>query len=179
MLQVCNGYAVDVFSCFMSNQSLSFAVQIVFSFFEPGTPNNQKQMVVPIWQLKSFTWKWLFRETSFSFWLFGVPGIGRMRRGFLSEAVLEAVLLGAGASGRSEFHGGRLRRTKSFVFVLLNTGHFAIRTPNSRWYLICELEDDDFPAHPAELVTIRSLKKAFSKDRRPATRTRPTPSHRA
>ena len=34
-----------------------------------------------------------------------------------------------------------------------------------RWYLICELEDDDFPAHPAELVTIRSLKKAFSKDR--------------
>lgn len=33
------------------------------------------------------------------------------------------------------------------------------------WYLICELEDDDFPAHPAELVTIRSLKKAFSKDR--------------
>ena len=22
---------------------------------EPGTPNNQKEMVVPIWQLKSFT----------------------------------------------------------------------------------------------------------------------------
>ena len=34
-----------------------------------------------------------------------------------------------------------------------------------RWYLICELEDDDFPAHPAELVTARSLRKAFSKDR--------------
>ena len=75
-----------------------------------------------------------------------------------------------------------------------------------RWYVICELEDDDFPAHPAELVlglqtnawlrraewkkvsanltdiddvrpfrtcssirltkvTVRSLKKAFSKDR--------------
>ncbi|CAE7474410.1 pkd2 [Symbiodinium natans] len=33
------------------------------------------------------------------------------------------------------------------------------------WYIICELEDDDFPAHPAELVTVRSLKKAFSKDR--------------
>lgn len=35
----------------------------------------------------------------------------------------------------------------------------------ARWYLICELEDDDFPAHPGELVTIRSLRKAFSKDR--------------
>ena len=49
---------------------------IYICIYVPGTPNNQKHMVVPIWQLKSFTWKWLFRETSFSFWLFGVPGIG-------------------------------------------------------------------------------------------------------
>ncbi|CAE7573177.1 pkd2 [Symbiodinium sp. CCMP2592] len=43
-----------------------------------------------------------------------------------------------------------LKETKSFI---------------NMWYVICELEDDDFPAHPAELVTVRSLKKAFSKDR--------------
>lgn len=33
------------------------------------------------------------------------------------------------------------------------------------WYLICELEDDNFPAHPRELVTLRSLRAAFSKDK--------------
>lgn len=31
------------------------------------------------------------------------------------------------------------------------------------WYLICQFEDDDFPAHPEKLVTSRSLRKAFPK----------------
>ncbi|CAJ1399010.1 unnamed protein product [Effrenium voratum] len=43
-----------------------------------------------------------------------------------------------------------LKETKSFLDM---------------WYIICELEDDDFPAHPAPTVTVRSLKKAFAKDR--------------
>eukprot|EP00933_Yihiella_yeosuensis_P033267 TRINITY_DN27001_c0_g1_i1.p1 TRINITY_DN27001_c0_g1~~TRINITY_DN27001_c0_g1_i1.p1 ORF type:complete len:622 (-),score=127.09 TRINITY_DN27001_c0_g1_i1:261-1949(-) len=33
------------------------------------------------------------------------------------------------------------------------------------WYMICELEDDDFPAHPQPICNVRSLKKAFEKDR--------------
>ncbi|CAE7198729.1 pkd2 [Symbiodinium natans] len=31
------------------------------------------------------------------------------------------------------------------------------------WILIVQLEDDDFPAHPAEVVTVRSLKRAFER----------------
>eukprot|EP00746_Dinoflagellata_sp_MGD_P166735 gnl/MRDRNA2_/MRDRNA2_96834_c0_seq1.p1 gnl/MRDRNA2_/MRDRNA2_96834_c0~~gnl/MRDRNA2_/MRDRNA2_96834_c0_seq1.p1 ORF type:complete len:1087 (+),score=224.62 gnl/MRDRNA2_/MRDRNA2_96834_c0_seq1:114-3374(+) len=33
----------------------------------------------------------------------------------------------------------------------------------SLWYLICEFEDDDFPAHPDNCVTPKSLRKAFNK----------------
>jgi hypothetical protein len=33
----------------------------------------------------------------------------------------------------------------------------------SLWYLICEFEDDDFPAHPDNVVTPKSLRKAFNK----------------
>ncbi|CAE7523171.1 pkd2 [Symbiodinium microadriaticum] len=31
------------------------------------------------------------------------------------------------------------------------------------WILIVQMEDDDFPAHPAEVVTVRSLKRAFER----------------
>ena len=42
----------------------------------PGNQNNRKQLVVPILQLRSFTHrKWMFAETSISFWLFGVTGV--------------------------------------------------------------------------------------------------------
>jgi len=33
----------------------------------------------------------------------------------------------------------------------------------SLWYLICEFEDDDFPAHPDNCVTPKSLRKVFPK----------------
>ncbi|CAE7483612.1 PKD2 [Symbiodinium pilosum] len=32
------------------------------------------------------------------------------------------------------------------------------------WVLIVQMEDDDFPAHPAEIVTVRSLKRAFERE---------------
>ena len=43
---------------FLDNDSVRQVVLFIPIFFQPalpGTPNNQKQMVVPIWQLKSFT----------------------------------------------------------------------------------------------------------------------------
>jgi len=33
------------------------------------------------------------------------------------------------------------------------------------WYLICEFEDDDYPAHPGQNITAKSLKKAFERDK--------------
>lgn len=85
-----------------------------------------------------------------------------------------SVVAGKGPEGSVPEGVVMLRHIPSTVSSrLLSVKEVASRTINSshwkpmllRWYLICELEDDDFPAHPAELVTIRSLKKAFSKDR--------------
>jgi len=33
------------------------------------------------------------------------------------------------------------------------------------WYLICELEDDDYPAHPGKQVTTKTLRRAFERDK--------------
>ena len=82
-----------------------------------------------------------------------------------------SVVAGKGPEGSVPEGVVMLRHIPSTVSSrLLSVKEVASRTINSshwkpmllRWYLICELEDDDFPAHPAELVTIRSLKKAFS-----------------
>merc|ERR1719387_15861 len=33
------------------------------------------------------------------------------------------------------------------------------------WYLICEFEDDDYPAHPTKTVTSKTLRRAFQRDK--------------
>jgi Ca2+-binding EF-hand superfamily protein len=33
------------------------------------------------------------------------------------------------------------------------------------WYLICEFNDDDEPAHPGKVVTVKSLRRAFERDK--------------
>ena len=61
-------------------------------------------------------------------------------------------------SGKKEGSETIIEQTFSTYKMIQQTrGHLNL------WYLICEFEDDDDPAHPEKLVTTRSLRRAFPK----------------
>ncbi|CAD7955849.1 unnamed protein product [Amoebophrya sp. A25] len=66
----------------------------------------------------------------------------------------------AKVSGKKEGSETMVEQTFSTYRMLQLTkkaGHLNL------WYLICEFEDDDDPAHPEKVVSVRSLRRAFPK----------------
>ncbi|CAD7957645.1 unnamed protein product [Amoebophrya sp. A120] len=66
----------------------------------------------------------------------------------------------AKVSGKKEGSETMVEQTFSTYRMLQLTkkaGHLNL------WYLICEFEDDDDPAHPEKIVSVRSLRRAFPK----------------
>jgi len=97
-------------------------------------------------------------QVLFYFWFISYMGLmSILMINILVGLIFEAYGRVRSASGEPETLGEQVGEA---VENLKETATFL-----DMWYLICELEDDDFPAHPAELVTARSLRKAFSKDR--------------
>jgi len=84
----------------------------------------------------------------------------------LVKTLMASILVGLimEAYGRVHSAGGDLptiaQQIVEGVATIKDTSSYV-----DQYYIICELEDDDYPAHPDPLVTVRSLRKAFAKDK--------------
>jgi len=103
---------------------------------------------------------------SFEMWMQAICYLWYFLFVILVKTLMASILVGLimEAYGRVHGAGGDLptiaQQIVEGVETIKNTSSFV-----DQYYIICELEDDDYPAHPDELVTLRSLRKAFSKDK--------------